>query len=66
MPETAALLLRDKDVAKLTNLSIATIYRATEPRGRLRAIRIARTVRYTPRDVQDWIDEMRATRGKTD
>lgn len=34
-------------------------------RGELRAVKIGRAVRYTPQDLQAWIDKLQAAQGVT-
>jgi excisionase family DNA binding protein len=53
------LLIDVREVARLTALSPRTIWQLTND-GKLRAVRIGRSVRYDPADLRLWIDSQKA------
>lgn len=54
-----ALLLTPRDAAKLLAVSSRTLWSLTIPRGRLRSVRIGRSVRYDVRDLETWIEKQK-------
>lgn len=53
--EIESRLLTRQDVAKLANVSRQTIDRAVRS-GRLHCFRIGRTIRFSAKHVQEWLD----------
>src|SRR5262245_21367947 len=54
----ATLLLRPRDAARSLAISERTLWELTR-RGAIPSVRIARSVRYSPLDLQAWIDSQK-------
>ncbi len=63
-PIMPMLLLTQDEAARVTSLCAKSLYLAVR-RGELRAVKIGRAVRYTPQDLQAWIDKLQAAQGVT-
>ena len=54
--EAPQLLMRPDEAAKALAISPRTLW-ALANRGEIPCVRIGRSVRYDPRDLQDWIEQ---------
>ena len=54
-PGTGRLLLTVRDAAKMLSVSERTLQSLTQPHGSIPAVRIGRSVRYSPDDLRAWI-----------
>ena len=52
-------MLNDQEAATLLNVTVRTLFKATEPRGTLKCVRYATGVMYRPSDVQAYLDARR-------
>ena len=53
------LLLRPTEAASSLSISPRKLWALTQPRGPIPSIRCGRAVRYSPTDLQTWIDEQK-------
>lgn len=59
-PATPQLLIGADEAARLLSVSRKTLWNHTAPRGRIPAVRIGRVVRYSPVDLERWIEESKS------
>ncbi|HMO86910.1 MAG TPA: helix-turn-helix domain-containing protein, partial [Lacipirellulaceae bacterium] len=52
----APLLLTGAEAARLLRVSRRTLWTYTAPRGAIRPVRFGRNLRYSPAELQRWID----------
>jgi len=57
-----ALLLKSVDAARALQIGTRTLWSLTK-RGEVRCIKVGRSVRYDPRDLQTWIDRQKEANG---
>jgi hypothetical protein len=55
-PKSPALLVDSREAARLLAVSERTLWSLTSPRGPIRSVRIGRSVKYDPRDLQAFVD----------
>lgn len=54
--KSGLLLMKPRDAAKALGISERSLWSISEPRGDIPVVRIGRSVRYSVRDLEAWID----------
>ncbi|HEY4261849.1 MAG TPA: helix-turn-helix domain-containing protein [Schlesneria sp.] len=64
--EAPAPLMNLKQVARVMNVSERTVWANSAPRGTIPVVPIGRSIRYCPREIQEWMKrQMQQTHSKT-
>lgn len=61
MQITSPILIKARDAEKMLNISERTLWSQSTPRGPIPTIRINRSIRYRPKDLEAFAQEMRIT-----